>query len=276
MKIDFLKKIFSSEEIDLTIARLAQAEKLGYVKQRFENNLYLISSYSGVEEKGISPKWNVKIYTYNPKNRGHSIVCVDALVLRHLVEENYASLAPPDRELLRIDDAGWGFPLCGVMVGVTDERDVKTATVPVDYFRDDSGKPFSRKHYLKKYAELALQLVESFEATPLTHRIEICTGYVNQPLKEKLRKRGFDVRVVEIKGLLQNELENHYKRYICETVGADIYYDPKAIRKSDIPKRYYQSLDYGMKNCPEQIKTGWNSLTGLKVKSARTIKKKKL
>ena len=37
----------------------------------------------------------------------------------------------PDLQVLRIDDAGWGFPLCGVVVGVCDEQNVKTAVVPV-------------------------------------------------------------------------------------------------------------------------------------------------
>jgi hypothetical protein len=276
MKIDFSKKIFSTAEVELISTRLYQAEQLGYVEKRYEDNPYLLISYAGVEEKGITPKWNVKIYHYNMKNRGHSIVCVDAFVLQHLVEENFARLLTPDLDPLRIDDAGWGFPLCGVMVGVTDERTVKTATVPIGFFRNDSGKPFSGKHYLKKYTELALELLQAFGATPQTHRIEICTGYVNQPLREKLRRIGFAVRVVEIKGLLQNELENHYKKYIFESAGADIYYDPKAIRKSDIPKRYFQSLEYGLKNCPELIKTGWESLNGIERGGQKSRKKKKL
>ncbi|MBN1561339.1 hypothetical protein JW998_13885, partial [candidate division KSB1 bacterium] len=170
---------------------------------------------------------------------------------------------PPNIPVLRIDDAGWGFPLCGVMVGVSDEQKVMTATVPVEYFRNDTDKRFDSKKYLKKYSELAVELVNKFNATPNTHRIEICTGYINQPLREKLRNLGFDVRVVEIKGLLQAELENIYKKYVFEIVGADIYYDPKEMEKSEIPKVYYKCLNYGLKNCPDLIKTGWESLIGI-------------
>ncbi len=266
MKIDFSKRIFRSQEIKYILTQLKLAEKMGYLKRRYEENIYLKASYAGVEEKGITHKWNVKIYTFNRDKNGHSIVCVDFLVLRQLVENDYDSFIPPDRIVLRVDDAGWGFPLCGVMVGVSDEREVKTATVPVEYFRNDSPNYFKSKKYLKKYTELALHLLEEFGAAPNTHRIEICTGYVNQPVREKLRRLGYDVRVVEIKGLLQNELENIYKKYIFDTIGTDIYYDPKNIKKSQIPRMYYKCLNYGIKNCPEQIKTGWEALRGLNLR----------
>ena len=81
--------------------------------------------------------------------------------------------------------------------------------------------------------------------------------------RQKLRNLGFDVRVVEIKGLLQAELENIFKAYVFETVGADIYYDPKEMEKSEIPKVYYKCSNYGLNNCPELIKTGWESLNGI-------------
>ncbi|MBN1466757.1 hypothetical protein JXA02_13465, partial [candidate division KSB1 bacterium] len=118
MKVNYPNKFFSSSEIDFILDRLRLAEKLGYIKKRKENNCFLIASYQGIEEKGITPKWNIKIYTYNAKKRGHSIVCVDLLVLKQLVEKQYESFLPPNIPVLRIDDAGWGFPLCGVMVGV--------------------------------------------------------------------------------------------------------------------------------------------------------------
>lgn len=239
------------------------AHKRGYIQKRFENNPYLVASYSGVEEKGITPKWNIKIYTYNKKKNGHSIVCVDNLVLNRLLEKEYDSFIPPNLPVLLIDDAGWGFPLCGVMVGVSDECKVKSAMVPVEYFRDNTENYFQSKKYLYKYSDLAIELIKQFEASSTTHRIEICTGYVNQPLREKLRECGFDVRVVEIKGLLQDELETIYKNHVFDTIGADIYYDPKEINKSEIPKMYRKCLNYGLKNCPDLIKTGWESLNGI-------------
>jgi hypothetical protein len=263
MKIKLSKKILFSEEIDYFLAQLKLACQKGYIQQRTENNKYLLASYAGVEEKGITPKWNIKIYKFNKRNKGHSVVCVDNLILSQLLEEDYGALTPPDLDILSIDDAGWGFPLCGVMVGVSDDREVKSSMVPVEYFRDDNKNEFSTNLYLKKYADLAITLIEGFGASPTTYRIEICTGYVNQPLRKKLRELGFDVRVVEIKGLLQDKLENIYKKYVLEKLGADIYYDPKEMNKSEISKMYYECVNFGLKNCPEQMKTGWKSLNGI-------------
>ncbi len=262
MHINLTKSIFTSSQVDFIVGQLERAAGMGFVAPRSENNRYLMASFKGVEAKGITPKWNVKIYTYSVKKRGHSLVCVDKHVLRKLLDEDYDSFVPPDLAVLRIDDAGWGFPLCGVMVGVSDERDVRTAAVPVEYFRHDTRNNFHTKRYLKRYAELAVQLLDQFGASPDTHRIEICTGYVNQPLREKLRRMGYDVRVVEIKGLLQDRLEEMYRVYVREAVGADIYYDPKDMDKSEIPRRYGECLRYGRNHCPGKIKTGWSSISG--------------
>ena len=262
MKLNLSKTVFTPRETQFIIVKLRKAAKKGFVISRSESNPYLLASFMGAEEKDITRKWNVKIYTYNRKKQGHSLVCIDKHVLGRLLAEDYDSLVPPDLPVLRIDDAGWGFPLCGVMVGVSDEQDVEVAVVPVEYFRDDTENHFNTKQYLKKYTDLGLELLDGFGASPATHRIEICTGYVNQPLREDLRKLGYDVRVAEIKGLLQDELEELFKAYVLEEVGSDIYYDPKAMEKPAIPRSYRACLDYGKKHCPHKIKTGWNSIRG--------------
>lgn len=261
MQINLTKTVFTSKETDFIIDKLEQASEKGFITIRSENNPYLLASFMGVEEKGITPKWNAKIYTYNRKKKGHSIVCVDKHVLGRLLDEDYASFIPPDLQILRIDDAGWGFPLCGVMVGISDEQNVLTATVPVEYFRDDTENNFHTKRYMKRYADVGQQLLDQFGASPDTHRIEICTGYVNQPLREKLRKLGYNLRVVEIKGMLQDELEELYKAYILKEVGSDIYYDPKDMNKSEIPLKYRECLEYGKRHCPHKIKTGWSAIS---------------
>ncbi|MBF0224366.1 MAG: hypothetical protein HQK76_02830 [Desulfobacterales bacterium] len=257
-----LMSIFSHEEIKTIISRLKDAASKGYIIPRTEHNISLMASFKGVEHKGVSPKWNVKIYSYNRGKNGHTIVCVDKLILDKLVNQEYEYFIPPKLKVLKIDDAGWGFPLCGIMIGVTDEKEIKTAVVPIKYFRHDTKSHFGTKQYLKKYTSLGIQLVEEFGASPDTYRIEICTGYVNQPLREKLRKLGYDVRVVEIKGMLQHQLENKFKDYIFMEVGEDIYYDPKDMEKKEIPIKYYDCLDFGWRYCPDKIKTGWNSIKG--------------
>jgi hypothetical protein len=260
MQIDLTKGTLTREEVKFILERLSRAARLGLLTTRSEANPYLLASYAGVEGKGISPKWNVKIYTYNRKNRGHSLVCVDFHVLAKLIEGDYGALTASGLPVIRIDDAGWGFPLCGVMVGASDEHIVRTAVVPVEYFRSDTENGFLTKRYLKEYTALALHLLEQFGASPKTHRIEICTGYVNQPLREELRRHGYEVRVAEIKGLLQEQLESMYRDYIFEELGVDIYYDPKQLDKSQIARLYQTCVNYGKKHCPDKIKTGWGAL----------------
>ena len=262
MKIELTKSVFSAGEIEFILEKLSQASEEGFLVSKEENNQYLLGGYAGVEGKGITPKWNVKIYTYNKKKKGHSLVCVDKHILAKLLEGDYESFIPPDLPVLRIDDAGWGFPLCGVAVGVSDEQEVQTAIVPVEYFRDDTDGQFQTKHYLKKYMDLAIQLLDHFDAKPDTHRIEICTGYVNQPLREELRSLGYDVRVEGIEGMLQDKLEDAYREYVIEEVGSDVYYDPKEMNKSEISRRYDESIKFGKEHCPHKIKTGWNAISG--------------
>ena len=260
-KINLRKKIYDSQDANFVLLRLKEAAEMGFLEERMENNPHLMVSYRGVESAGISPKWNVKIYNYNSKKHGHSLVCVDTEVLQRILDGDLAGFTPPaDLKVLKIDDAGWGFPLGGVMVGISDEETVAVAVVPVDYFRADTPHSFDTGEYLNVYSQMGMELLEKFDATPDTHRIEICTGYVNQVLREDLRKRGYDVRVVEIKGLLQDQLEDSFRAYVEEVVGADIYYDPKDMKKSDIPRRYSQALEYGKLHCPYLIKTGWQSM----------------
>jgi hypothetical protein len=176
MRIDVTKSVFTTGEIEFVLERLRQASDDGFVASKSENNQYLLAAYVGVEGKGITPKWNVKIYTYNKKKKGHSLVCVDQHILAKLLDGDYESFIPPDLQVLRIDDAGWGFPLCGVAVGVSNEQEVQTGIVPVDYFRDDVDNHFQTKRYLKEYTDLAIQLLDQFGANPGTHRIEIWRG----------------------------------------------------------------------------------------------------
>ena len=262
MKIELTKSVFSSGEIEFILEKLSQASEKGFIASKPENNPYLLAAYVGVEGRGITPKWNLKIYAFNKKKKGHSLVCVDIHILSKLLEEDYDSFIPPDLQVLRIDDAGWGFPLCGMAVGVSDEQEVQTAIVPVEYFRDDIDNNFQAKRYLYKYMELAIQLLDQFGANPDTYRIEICTGYVNQPLREELRSLGYDVRVEEIKGMLQDKLEKAYREYVIEEVGSDIYYDPKEMNKSEISRKYDESLKFGREHCPDKIKTGWTAIGG--------------
>ena len=75
-----------------------------------------------------------------------------------------------------------------------------------------------------------------------------------------LRNKGYDVRVTEIKGLLQDSLEQLFKEYVKKETGRDLAYDIKKIRKEEIGKIYYQILNWGKEHAPHLLKSGWRSL----------------
>jgi hypothetical protein len=235
--------------------KLKDLSSQGILEERFENNNYLKLSYKGTN-KTIPSKWNIKIY------RSGNIVCVDNKIVKDILN-NTLNITDANLKVLQIDDAGWGFPLLGVMIGITDGEIVITDIVDVLYFQ---GTSFTNKEYLNNYSFKGQNIVKNiFKATPKTHRIEICTGYVNHKLKENLRCDGFDVRVTEIKGLLQDELEKLFKQYVHKTLNKDISYDPKELlsKKKNISNQYYSVLNWAIANKPHLLKHGWKSIKKL-------------
>lgn len=222
----------------------------GLIISRTENNQYLKLSYKGSSEF-FNPKWNIKIYTTG------TVTCTDIVTLRKYALDK---LKPPDESLIliKIDDSGWGFPLCGILVGVEVSGVVYTDEVSVRYFKPG---PFKRKEYLKKYSEKGLRIItQKIKADYRTHRIEICNGFVNTVLKEDLQELGYDVRSVEITGLLQDSLEKLFKDYIKKKTGVDLAYDPKKIGADQLSFEYYNAFEWGKSFVPHLLKSGWRSM----------------
>jgi len=243
-----MNKFTTNDTLKKALEQMATA---GLIVPRKENNKYLVLSYKGAGTL-ITPKWNIKIYT-----TGNG-VCTDVSIIKDFVG---GRLKPPDPslKLISIDDSGWGSPLGGVMVGASDGKKVVTDIIDVDYFKPG---PFERKDYLSAYANKGWALIQKkFQVASKTHRIEICTGFINVRLRDLLCEKGFDVRQVEIKGLLQDELENIFREYIKEiTGGADLAYDPKELTSSQISSYYYKALKFGREKAPHLLKSGWKAL----------------
>ena len=222
----------------------------GYLVLRSENNAYLKVSYRGSGDL-LSEKWNIKIYTSG------SVVCSDGRVLKDILEDR---IKPPDtsKACLQIDDAGIGFPLLGVMVGVTDGQRVETDVVDVSFFQTPH---YENQDYIREYADRGFRvLVDRFKADPNIHRIEICTGHINSGLRDLLRNEKYDVRGVSIQGLLQNELEKMFQAYVMKTLGVDLAFDPKELKdKKSIADKYWTAVRWGKSNAPHLLK-GWKSL----------------
>lgn len=235
----------------------------GVIEERFENNRSLDISYRGVGGV-IARTWNVKIY------KSGSLVCVDMGTLEDLVSGAYKDV-DMSLEVIQVDDAGWGYPLGGVMVGITDGKRMVADVVPVMYFQ---GPIFMGKFYLKAYSRLALKwLHKKFLIDKSKHRFEICTGYINKGLVSDLRELGFSVRVVEITGVLQDKLEGLFKQYIENLTGYQVeVYDPKEVMREGgtIGSAYAKVVTWGIDNAPTLLKWGWRALQ----KDKRLFKKK--
>jgi hypothetical protein len=231
--------------------KLLEAVKKGLIVTRTENNPTLKCSYKGAGTL-VTPKWNVKIY------KSGTVVCTDMIVLQELLGDK---ISPPDSKLklVQIDDSGFGSPLLGVMVGIhiSGEDKVWTDAVPVIYFQDPL---YETKAYLDEYAKLGMHILDRLNVKPETHRIEICTGFINKNLKNDLRKYGYDVRVAEIKGLLQDQLEHLFRDYVKFTTGKDLAYDPKVLSGKQLGTYYYSVLNWGMANAPHLLKSGWKAV----------------
>jgi hypothetical protein len=220
----------------------------GELAPRTERNNYLKISYCGAG-KLISPKWNVKIYTSG------AVVCNDLALLKALQE---GSLLPaPPLPLIQIDDAGIGFPLCGAMVGITDGKQVWTDIIDASFFQTPK---FEKQQYVTEYARKGLNLLAKIGIKPETSRIEICTGFINTRLKNLLREKGYDVRVTEIKGLLQDQLERLFREHVHKEIGEDLAYDPKELAKNEIGKKYYSVVNWARNHKPHLLKSGWGSM----------------
>lgn len=213
-----------------------------------DNNPYVVLSVRG---DGIraSEKWNARVY--KDKNGRLKLVTVDFKTLTDMLEGRRPDIK---RRAVSVDDAGWGFPLGGVMIGAADGRQVETGLVPVDCFQ---GERFERREYLGYAAMVTLELLRRFDARPEDTLVEICTGYVNVGSKEALRDAGYEVKVTEIKGLLQDELEKRFAAYVKD-LGYSGYVDPK---ETHDPKKPFEGVVKWIGEKPGErmrlAKTGW-------------------
>lgn len=221
----------------------------GKIIVRHENNPHLKVSYKGTNTE-ISDKWNVKIY------KTGSIVTTDEGTLTEIIKGTYTSHSTL-LKVIQIDDAGFGSPICGVMVGVYDGTKIQTDTVDVKLFQGDA---YDKRLYLKDYTKKGLAIINRLGISPKTHRVEICSGFINQPLKDNLRGLGYRVTITDITGPLQDDLENLYKAHVKDLTGKDMGYDPKELSAHEIAREYHKTVLWARTNAPQLLKTGWKAL----------------
>ncbi len=248
-------------DIATLLSRLKEASKRGFVVAK-PVPTYGQAAYRGTGDL-VPSTWNVIIYRPKRLRPGwQSVVCVDFEVLRYLWRQDYDRLKPSGKVAISIDDAGWGFPLLGVLVGASEGVAFRYREVPVRFFRCDHWEEnYWQESCQLAYASQGRLLIRRFGATKETHRIEICTGYINQLLRDQLRKDGWEVRVAKIEGVLQDRLEKQFARYVKQKLGVSLYYDPKETETWRIADCYREAVEYGIRHCPKLLKTGWKALS---------------
>ena len=194
-------------------------------------------------------KWNAKVY--RDKDGNLTLVTVDMVTLKRMIEGR--SIAN-GKKIISVDDAGWGFPLGGVLIGATDSKRIETGLIGVECFQ---GACFRDHAYLREAATVTLSLLKRFNASPDDTQVEICSGYVNSESKNALREAGYEVNVVEVTGLLQFELEQQFKEYV-DSLGYHAYFDPKEVHDASTPfKKVIEWIDEKPEERMKLAKSGW-------------------
>lgn len=222
--------------------------------QRSEPNTYLLYKFVG-NGRDLPETFNIKIYT---GKKGTSVVTNDEATYRKILE---GTMTAPDasKQVVYIDDSAYGSPVGGVFCGVAYNDYVMYGEVPVEYFQGDR---YEWKEYLEIYAligvDLLFKMMRKHQLSKDNTRIVICTGHVNTTLKEMLRKHGYDVSIGEIKGKLQDELEEISTKVINERYGFNLYYDPK---ETSPTSGFQKVIDWINEKPGERLKfakTGWD------------------
>lgn len=202
--------------------------------------------------------WNVAVY--ENKYGDLTLVTNDKRTLDDLLEGKERP-SEEGKRIIQVDDSGWGFPLGGVLAGVYDLEtdDFWVREITPEFFQDPE---FSDKKYLDEYAKQVLDVFKEFEPSREDSLIKICTGYINDGAKGKLRRKGYEmVEVDRIGEPLQSTLEESHRKYIIDNYGEDVYYDPKELGEGEIAQKYREVLEFIEENgLWEEAKTGWKSL----------------
>lgn len=137
--------------------------------------------------------------------------------------------------MLKIDDAGWGCLVGGVVIGCYREPDATGAhasgefvsgVVPPHYFQnDDAEEPnrYARRCYLGAAAEVVATCLAQLKASP-AEEVAICAGHVLDGARGWLTSQGYRWRTARITGVLQEQVERAFQLHLAE-LGFNVGYD---------------------------------------------------
>ena len=154
---------------------------------------------------------------------------------------------------IQIDDAGWGDPVGGVLIGIyrveTSEYVVKE--IEVTHFQEPN---FVEKTFLARGLELVLDALTCLKV-PKNEPIEVCRGAVLDGVRQGLENQGFEVIPTKIEGQLQELVEANLVTYLAELGIQNI---PQVSGK----ERFFRQLEWIQEDLTHReqfAKTGWKS-----------------
>ena len=157
-----------------------------------------------------------------------------------------------------IDDAMWGLPIGGVLMGVyyRKTKEFEIREVGVEFFQSPY---FEKKEYLNECANVSLDMIQKLGVAK-TDRIIVCRGFVNNCVDDLLISKGYIHTQRGIIGEpLQSYLENQAATYTKDIYGFEEYSDPKDHTDKENKNYFWRITNWVKKNNRYDIaKTGWN------------------
>jgi len=107
--------------------------------------------------------------------------------------------------MIKIDDAGWGCLVGGVILGIYREEthDYNYGEIPVEIFQ---GQKFQKKEYFQSAYQITPELLQSLNVSK-KEQIMVCTGEVLGGVRRYLSDHGYNWKSGKIKGGLQTKVE---------------------------------------------------------------------
>lgn len=154
---------------------------------------------------------------------------------------------------IQIDDAGWGDPVSGVLIGVyrVETKEYVVKEIEVTHFKEPN---FANKTFLARGLELVLEALTCLQV-PKTEAIQVCRGAVLDGVRAGLKARGFKVIPTKIEGHLQELVEANFVTSLEKLGLQDI---PRVSGK----ERFFRQLEWiqeDLRKREHYAKTGWKS-----------------
>ena len=154
---------------------------------------------------------------------------------------------------IQIDDAGWGDPVGGVLIGVyrVETKEFVVKEIEVSHFQEPN---FAKKTFLSRGLELAVEALSCLQVQK-GEAIQVCRGAILDEVRAGLKAKGFEVIPTKIEGELQ------------ELVEANLVTSLEKLGIRDIPRvsgkeRFFRQLEWIQEDLAQRehyAKTGWKN-----------------